>query len=200
MQFPLNMIFQLGDLVMLWTCYEAEHNYPLVTSFVTHDAASFHLRVVISIGYENGRLTFLSAPLPDNESGLPVEEALNIRLASASTFRYRVLVFREENHNDQWQFAHLQPTMLSPSIALTELERDLDADLRPGIFCLGPADPWSTAASANTDPAIYWLPAVVYENASSDAHKMLRAQVSNSPSWAFSTSTYTVRYLVHDLL
>ncbi len=150
---------------MLWTCYEVEHNYPLVTSFITHDAASFRLRVVISIRYENGHLTFLSAPPPDNGSGLPVEETLNIRLASASTFRYRVLVFREENHDDQWQFACLQPTMLSPSITLTELECDLDADLHPGIFCLGPADPWNTVAGANTDPAVFWLPAVVYENA-----------------------------------
>ncbi len=185
---------------MLWTCYEAEHNYPLVTSFVAHDAASFHLRVIISIGYKNGCLTFLSAPPPNNENGLPVEETLTIRLATARTFRYRVLVFREENHDDQWQFARLQPTMLSPSITFTELERNLDADLHPSIFCLGPADLWNTVASANADPVIYWLPAVVYENASSDAHKMLRAQVSNCPSWAFTTSTYPVRYLVHDLL
>ncbi len=61
MRFPLNTIFQLGDLLMLWTCYEAERNHLLVTSFVTHDAASFRLCVAISIQYENGSLTLLSA-------------------------------------------------------------------------------------------------------------------------------------------
>ncbi len=82
---------------------------------------------------------------------------------------------------------------------LTQLESNLDAEIRPGIFCLGPADPWSATASANVDPVVYWLPAVVYENAFPGTHNMFRAQVSNSPSWAFSTSTYTVRYLVHAL-
>ncbi len=185
---------------MLWTCYKAERNYPLVTSFVTHDAASFRLRVAISIQYKNGSLTLLSAPPLDNTNGSLVEETLTIRLATAHLFRYRVLVLRDESHDDQWRFARLQPTMLSPSVILTQLESNLDAEIRPGIFCLGPADPWSAAASANVDPVVYWLPAVIFENASSAAHNLLHAQVSNSPIWASSTSTYTVRYLVHDLL
>ncbi len=73
-------------------------------SFVVHDAASFHLRVVISVSYDNGHLTLLSEPFPDNESRLPVDEILTIQLATASTFRYHILVIREENHDDQWQF------------------------------------------------------------------------------------------------
>ncbi|MCP4604721.1 MAG: hypothetical protein GY847_30070, partial [Proteobacteria bacterium] len=43
MHFPLNTIFQLGDLLMLWTCYEFEYNYPLITSFVVHNSATFRL-------------------------------------------------------------------------------------------------------------------------------------------------------------
>ncbi len=67
MRIPLNTIFELGDLLMLWTCYEVDYNHPLVTSFMVHDAASFRLRIVISVCYEAGHLTLLSEPLPDTE-------------------------------------------------------------------------------------------------------------------------------------
>ncbi len=200
MHFPLIMIFQPGDLLMLWTCYEVECNYPLVMSFIVHDTASFRFRVVISVSYDNGHLTLLSEPLPDNESHLPVKEILTIQLATASTFRYCVLVIREENHDDQWQFVRLQPTLLSPSIILTELECNLDAGPSSGIYCLGPSDPWDMVGSDNADPVVYWLPASIYESALSDAREILRAQVSSCPPWAFSAPTYTVRYLVHCLL
>ncbi len=107
---------------------------------------------------------------------------------------------REERLEDHWQFARLQPTMLSPSVMLTQLERNLNNGLNSGIYCLGPSDPWDIAVSANTDPAIYWLPAIIYESASSGAREMLHAQVSNCPLWAFSMPIHPVRYLVHDLL
>ncbi len=200
MRFPLNMIFQLGDLLMLWTCYEVEYNYPLVTSFIVHDATAFRLRVVISVRYDNSRLSLLSEPLPDNENHSPVDEVLTVQLATTSTFRYHVLVLHEESHDDQWQFVRLQPTLLSPGVILIKLEHNMDAVSSPGIYCLGPSDPWDMVASANTDPAVYWLPTAVYESASSDAREMIRAQVSNCLPWAFVTPTHTVRYLVHNLL
>ncbi len=40
---PINMILGHGDLLMLWTAYETDFDYPLVTSFVIHDAAQFRL-------------------------------------------------------------------------------------------------------------------------------------------------------------
>ncbi len=52
---------------------------------------------------------------------------------------------RDEHHDDQWQFARLQLTLLSPTIALVELEHNLDAGLDSGIFCLGLSDPWNFA-------------------------------------------------------
>ncbi len=41
MHLPLNMVFEFGDLLMLWICNEVEHNYLFVTSFVIHNAAFF---------------------------------------------------------------------------------------------------------------------------------------------------------------
>ncbi len=56
MHLPLDVIFQPADLLMLWTCYETGYNYPLVTSFVIHDAALFRLRIIISLAYNTGHL------------------------------------------------------------------------------------------------------------------------------------------------
>ncbi len=88
MRIPLHTIFELGDLLMLWTCYEVDYNHPLVTSFVAHDAASFRLRVVISISYDAGHLTLLSELLSEDETHTPVVETLTVPLAIAGTFRY----------------------------------------------------------------------------------------------------------------
>ncbi|MCP4602330.1 MAG: hypothetical protein GY847_17740, partial [Proteobacteria bacterium] len=125
MRFPLNMIFQLGDLLMLWTCYEVEYNYPLVTSFIVHNSASFRLRVVVSVLYDSGRLTFLSEPPSADENRSPVIETLTILLVSAGAFPYRVMIMCEECLEDHWQFTRLQPTMLSLSVTLTQFERNL---------------------------------------------------------------------------
>ncbi len=104
------------------------------------------------------------------------------------------MILHEEDHDGQWRFARLQPTLLSPSVSLTELEHHLNSGSNAGIYCLGPSDPWDLAASANSDPAIYWLPQIVYENASPAARNLSRAQVSNCPTWSFSTPTYSVRF------
>ncbi len=66
----LNMVLQQGDLLMLWTCSEAGLNYPLVTLFVVHDATLFHLRIAISIAYDNGRLSFCLNQNPSKKIAL----------------------------------------------------------------------------------------------------------------------------------
>ncbi len=197
---PLNTILQLGDLLMLWTASEIRFDYLLVTSFVVHDAALFHLRITISVIYDNGRLHLLSELEPEREDRSPVHESLTIQLANNDTFRYRVLFLRDECHDDQWQFARLQPTLLSPCIALVELECDLDAGLDSSIMCLGPSDPWDLAASASVTQAVYWIPRAIYECALPAARSAFRAQVSHCPLWAFSTQFYHVHFLVHCLL
>ncbi len=129
-----------------------------------------------------------------------MHESLMIQLANNDTFRYRVLFLRDERHDDQWQFARLQPTLLSPCIALVELERDLDAGLDSGIMCLGPSDLWDLAASASVAQAVYWIPRAVYESALPAAQSAFCTQVSHCLLWAFSMQFYHIRFLVHCLL
>ncbi len=198
MRFPLNTIFQIDDLFMLRTCYESEHNYPLITSFVIHNSASFRLRIVMTVRYDAGQLIFLSEPNDASQS--PVVETLDIPLISTGAFQYRVLVLRDDFRNNCWEFTRLQFTLLSPTIILTEFECRLDDGLDSGIFCQGPSDPWDPIASANTDPVIYWLPISVFESAPFEARQSLRAQVSTCPLWTFSMPTHVVRYVVHCLV
>ncbi len=89
-------------------------------------------------------------------------------------------------------------TAVSPVVLLTPLE----FIIFEGVFCRGPADPWNPAedVASFSSHAIYWVPCAVYTRVSPSAHKKLRAQVSACPYWAFSTSNYTVRFLVHQLI
>ncbi len=129
-----------------------------------------------------------------------MHESLMIQLANNNAFQYHVLFLRDERHDDQWQFARLQPTLLSPCIALIELEHDLDAGLDSGIMCLGPSDLWDTAASASVAQVVYWIPCAIYESALPAARNAFRAQVSHCLLWAFSMKFSRVRSLVHCLL
>ncbi len=92
----------------------------------------------------------------------------------------------------------MQVTALSSVVTLTALEVIFDV----GMFCEGPADPWNFVDGvATTLPhAIYWILCAVYTRVSPSAHKKLRAQVSACPYWAFSTSKYTICFLVHQLI
>ncbi len=89
-------------------------------------------------------------------------------------------------------------TSVSPVVLLTPLEFIISE----GVFCQGPADPWKPAEDDISFPshAIYWVPCAVYTRVSLSARKKLRAQVSVCPCWAFSTSKYTVTFLVHQLI
>ncbi len=129
-----------------------------------------------------------------------MHKSLMTQLGNNDAFQYCVLFLRDECHDDQWQFVRLQPTLLSPCIALVELERNLDAGLDSGIFCLGPSNPWGTAASANVMQVVYWIPRAIYESALPAARNVLCAQVSHCLLWAFSMQFYHVRFLVHCLL
>ncbi len=75
---PLDMVFEFGDLLMLWICNKVEHNYLLVTFFIIHDAASFHLRVDISVNYDDACLFPLSELSSDleQENRSPVNKTL----------------------------------------------------------------------------------------------------------------------------
>ncbi len=123
-----------------------------------------------------------------------------IQLANTDLFRYCVVFVCDERHDDQWQFARLQPTLHSPSIALVELERDWDAGLNSGIYCLGPSDLCDFAASANAVQVVYWIPRAVYDSTLPGAHGALHAQASHCPLWVFSTTFYNICFLVHCLL
>ncbi len=182
----INMILQHGDMLMLWTAFETTFDYQLVTSFVVHDAALFHLRVAISVAYDDGRLHLLLEPDSEHEDRTPVHETLTIQLANTDTFRYHMLFLRDERHDDQWQFTKLQPMLVSPCVALVELECIWDAGLDSGIICLGPSDLWDSAASTNGAQSIYWIPRAVYESTPPISHNVLCAQVSHCPLWAFS--------------
>ncbi len=175
MHLPLDAIFQPADLLMLWTCYESTFNCLLVTSFVVHDAALFHLRIIISLAYDSGRLSLLSQPESEQENHMLVQETLTIQLANTDLFRYRVVFIRDECHDDQWQLSKLQPTLLSPRVALVELERTGNTSLDAGIFCQGPADPWDSVSSTSSAQVIYWIPRAVYDSALPAAHSALRA-------------------------
>ncbi len=98
---PLDAIFQQADLLMLWTCYETRYDCPLVASFVVHDATLFHLRIVISLAYDNGRLLLLSQPKTEQENRTPIQETLPIQLANTNLFPYRVVFILEERHDDE---------------------------------------------------------------------------------------------------
>ncbi len=200
MRLPLDVIFQPADLLMLWTCYETRYNCPLVASFVIHDAALFRLRVVISLAYDTGRLILFSQPESEQEDRMSVQETLHIQLANTDLFHYHVVFICDECHDDQWQFLRLQPTLLSPCVALVELKCTGNTSLDAGIFCLGPSDPWDTAGSANSAQVVYWIPWAIYDSALPAAHGVFHAQASHCPLWAFSTPFYNVHFLVHCLL
>ncbi|MCP4597916.1 hypothetical protein, partial [Neptuniibacter sp.] len=193
-------IFQPADLLMLWTCTESSFNCLLVTSFIVHDTALFHLCVAISLAYNTGHLFLLTQPESEQEDCTPVHETLTIQLANTDLFRYHVVFIRDERHDDQWQFARLQPTLLSPRVALVELERTGDAGLDAGIFCLGPSDLWDSVGSANIEQVVYWIPRAVYDSALPAACGALRTQASHCPLWAFSMPFYNIYFLVHCLL
>ncbi len=92
----------------------------------------------------------------------------------------------------------MQLTTVSPVVLLTALE----FIIHEGVFCQGPADPWNHAdgVASQLSHAIYWIPCAVYTRVSPSAHQKLRAQVSACPYLAFSTSKYTIRFLVHQLI
>ncbi len=131
---------------------------------------------------------------------MPVHETLTIQLANTDLFHYCMVFIRDECHDDQWQFSRLQPTLLSPRVALVELEHSGDAGLDAGIFCLGPSDPWDSVSSANTAQVVYWIPQAIYDSALPAARGAFRAQASHCPLWAFSMPHYNVYFLVHCLL
>ncbi len=166
---PIDSIIATGDMLMLWTIFQSVANIPLVTSFTYHDCAGFWLRVVISIAYADGHLHLLSKP--DSTGGNPQHETLAVQLASGDPYRYHVVFLREERHEDEWHYMRLQPMIVSPTVTLTELDSIMDAGLDSGMFCTGPADPWSTTqnVASATHHATYWLPCAVYESISPSA-------------------------------
>ncbi len=129
-----------------------------------------------------------------------MHETLTIQLVNTDAFRYHVLFLHDERHDNQWQFLRLQPTLLSPRVALVELECTGDAGLDAGIFCLDPSDPWDSISSANTVQVVYWIPRAIYDSALPATRGALRAQASHCPLWAFSMPYYNVHFLVHCLL
>ncbi len=93
----------------------------------------------------------------------------------------------------------MQLTALSPVVTLTALE----IIYGKGAYCEGPADPWNHIDGVITTPphAIYWIPCAIYSHvALFTNHQPLRAQASTCPYWAYSTSRYRVRFLVHQLV
>ncbi len=141
-------------------------------------------------------MTYLSEPTAPNEG--PVKEMVTINLPSGSFYRYRMMFFREHRSQGAWRLTRMQLTAVLPIILLTTLEFITDE----GVFCQGPADPWNYADGvASLSPhAIYWIPCAVYTRVSLSAHQVLRAQVSTCSCCAFSTSKYTVRFLVYQLI
>ncbi len=165
---------------MLWTAFESDFDHPLVMSFVVQDTASFRLQVAISIAYADGQLHVLIEPDFEHRNDTPVHETLTIQLVIANAFRYCMLFLCDERHDDEWQFTRLQLTLVSPTVALVELEHVWDAGLDSGIFCLGPSDLWDSVASANAMQAVYWIPVLcmkvllpLLDEFQVDAHKFL---------------------------
>ncbi len=115
----------------------------------------------------NGQFHLLSEL--DSTNGNPVNETLAIQLVSADLYQYRVLFLHEERHENEWRFARLQPTVVSPTVTLTELNSIVDAGLD---------------ASSH---ATYWIPCIALKSALSTARRMLHMQVSNCLTLAFST-------------
>ncbi len=148
------------------------------------------------MAYANGQLTVLSKP--ESVGECPGVKNMSIQLASASQYWSRVLFFREERLHGNWRLCQLQPMMLSPVVMLTVLEVIFDI----GMFCTGPADPWSfddSVASASPH-AIYWILRAIYASGSPSTHQTLHVQVSTCPFWAFSMPEYHVHFLQKTLV
>ncbi len=195
-RFPMETMIDVGDRLTLLSIFRSLGNSPLVTSFTYKEGSEFNLRPVVIQTYINGQLTYLSEP--QTPGGNPVFNLIVIHFTSLELYSHRVMFLREERTRGRWQIERLQLTALSPFVTVTILEIIPD----DGLFCEGPADPWNHVDGVTTTPlrAIYWMPHAVYTRVTLPTNHAFRVQVSTCPFWAYSTSRFHVRFLVHQLV
>ncbi len=197
MRVPFTSIIEIGDLLHLLSIYRSPGNLLFVSSFLYQACKKIHLRVAVALNYLEGQMMYLFEPKALNEG--PIKEMMTIDLPSGTFFCFRTMLFREHYSQGEWRSVRMQLTTLSPIVSLTMLEFVADE----GVFCQGPANPWNSAKNVVSFllHAIYWIPCTVYNCISLPVHcQTLCAQVSICPHWAFSTSKYTVRFLMHQLI
>ncbi len=171
--------------------------YHLFPHFLYQACEKIRLCVAVALNYLEDKMTYLFEPKAPNEG--PIMEMMAIELPSGTFFCFRTMIFRERYSQGEWRLVRMQLTTLSPVVSLTVLEFVANE----GMFCQGPVDPWNAAENVALFPshAIYWVPYAVYNRVPLSVHcQTLRAQASVCPYWAFSTSEYTVRFLVHQLI
>ncbi len=196
-RFPMETMIDVGDHLMLLSVFRSPGNSPLVTSFVYQEGSEFNLHAVVVQTYTNGQLTYLSEP--ETPGGNPIFNMMVIHFTSLELYRYHVMFSREECSCGRWRIERMTLTALSLIVTLTALEIIPD----DGLFCSGPADPWNhvDGVTATLPYATYWMPCAVYQRITLPTNcLMLRAQVSPCLYWAYSTSRYRVRFLVHQLV
>ncbi len=192
----IDAVINIGDKLHLLSVYQSPGNMPLVSSFPYQDCLGYRLSIAVALDYVQGQMTYLFEPKTVN--GGPVKKTLDVDLPTGTFYHYQTLFCREHYVQGVWRSTRVKLTTVSPIVLLTPLE----FIIHEGVFCKGPVDPWKPIEDAASFPlhAIYWIPCAVYTRVSPSAHKKLRAQVFVCPSWAFSMSKYTVRFLVHQLI
>ncbi len=191
---PINSILEHGDVVLLLAVVPVPSCSPLITRFQLHSVMTFHLRVVIFLDYEDGHLHFFSEPpAPEVE---PISETLSITLMTTVNYHFHITFLREDPAPDSWILRHLQLTLLSSPILI---QNDCMIG-HASLICLGPEDLWEQMPHQAKTPQ-YWLSASLLGNNAYFQWLMpLNIRVSQCLTWVFSMHTYTIRYLVAEVL
>ncbi len=155
---------------------------------------TFHLRIVVLLDYEDGQLWFLTKPSTP-ETALDTE-SLPISLAPIANYCFQVAFLHEDSMSDGWTLRYLQLLSLSAPVWI-----QIDAVIsQAGFVCIGPENPYVNT-SQQGDASQYWLPDSLLGNTAHFQRLMaLSVQVSQCPSWAFSTCDHIIRYLVAEIL
>ncbi len=190
----IDSILECDDILLLLNVVPVPGCSPLVTQFLIHPEMIFHLRIVVFLDYKDEQLWFLAKPTAPET--VLATESLPISPALITSYHFRVAFLHENSVPDGLTVRHVQ--LLPPSMPLWIL---IDAIIGQASFvCTGPENPYVNT-SQQTDVPHHWLPASLLGNTTYFQWMMtLSVQVSQCPSWAFTTSNHIIRYLVAEVL
>ncbi len=113
----INSIIHVDDTLFLYLVTTSPGSSPLVTTFAFHPSFTSHLRIFVTIAYENSRLHYLSEPAVINTE--PHEETLLRMMPNEDNYRYRVAIVRQSHLREACFVINLQLTFLSPQVVIS---------------------------------------------------------------------------------